>query len=113
MATNTKAKATAVSPEEKTEKAEKTYEEMTTEEKNAYNEQPVEIELFYDGERYADDVYVSIGNRSWQIKRGVRVTVPRCVAMLLRDSEMQKRSAALNERQLQSEFESVSKRFGL
>ncbi len=112
MAT-TKAKATAVSPEEKPEKVEKTYKEMTTEEKNAYNAQPVEIELFYDGDRYADDVYVSVGNRSWLIKRGVKVTVPRYVALVLRDSEMQKRAAALNERQLQDEFEAVSKRFGL
>ena len=34
-----------------------------------------------------DDVYVSINERSWLIKRGVEVEVPECVAELIRNAE--------------------------
>lgn len=108
-------KATTVSPEEekKPEKVVKAFEDMTPEEQYAYGEEPVEIELFYDGEKYSDDVYVSVGKHTCIIKRGVKVTVPRCVAWVLRDSEMAKKEAALNERELQEAYNSVSKRLGL
>ena len=33
------------------------------------------------------DVYVSINERSWLIKRGVEVEVPECVAELIRNAE--------------------------
>lgn len=109
-------KATTVSPEveeKKPEKIEKAFEDMTPEEQYAYGEEPVEIELFYDGDRYADDVFVSVGKHTCLIKRGVKVTVPRCVAWTIRESEMAKRQAALNERELQEAFNSISKRLGL
>ena len=109
-------KAATVSPEveeKKTEKVEKAFEDMTPEEQYAYGEEPVEIELFYDGDKYADDVYVSVGKHTCIIKRGVKVTVPRCVAWVLRDSEIAKREAALNERELQEAYTSISKRLGL
>lgn len=35
-----------------------------------------------------DDVFVSVNNRTWQIKRGVNVEVPECVAEVLRNSEV-------------------------
>lgn len=34
-----------------------------------------------------DDVYVSVNDRSWLIKRGVTVEVPACVAEVLRHQE--------------------------
>ncbi len=34
-----------------------------------------------------DDVYVSINERDWLIKRGVEVEVPECVAELIRNAE--------------------------
>lgn len=37
-----------------------------------------------------DDVYVSVNDRNWQIKRGVEVEVPECVAeVLLHQQEME------------------------
>lgn len=33
------------------------------------------------------DVYVSVNDRSWLIKRGVEVEVPECVAEVLRNQE--------------------------
>ena len=39
------------------------------------------------------DVYVSVNDRSWQIKRGVEVEVPVCVAEVLEHEEKQLRAA--------------------
>lgn len=37
-----------------------------------------------------DDVYVSVNDRNWQIKRGIEVEVPECVAeVLLHQQEME------------------------
>lgn len=35
-----------------------------------------------------DDVFVSVNDRTWQIKPGVTVEVPACVAEVLRNREM-------------------------
>jgi hypothetical protein len=34
-----------------------------------------------------DDLFVSVNERTWQIKRGIEVEVPECVASVIRDSE--------------------------
>lgn len=34
-----------------------------------------------------DDVFVSVNNRTWQIKRGVEVEVPECVAEVFHNQE--------------------------
>ena len=39
------------------------------------------------------DVYVSVNDKSWQIKRGVTVEVPECVAEVLEHEEKQLRAA--------------------
>lgn len=49
-----------------------------------------------------DDVFVSVNNRTWQIKRGVTVEVPACVAEVLRHSEEMAAYAANFEAQVQS-----------
>ena len=46
-------------------------------------EEMVTIRLFKDNERYKDDVFVAINGRSFQIKRGESVQVPKCVADVL------------------------------
>lgn len=98
---------------EKKEKVVKTDDQMTPEEVRAYNEELVDIELFYDGDKYADDVHVKVNGRDWLIQRGVRVRVPRFVAKVLESSERQRKSAARQERLLQNEYETASRRFGL
>ncbi|MBQ4561435.1 MAG: hypothetical protein IJA55_03770 [Clostridia bacterium] len=36
----------------------------------------------------SDAVYVSVGERSWRIKRGCEVTIPLCAYDVLRNSEL-------------------------
>lgn len=61
---------------------------------NKWLEEPVTIQLFKDGKDYKDDLYVSVNNKRWQIKRGVPVTVPRKVSLQVADSEIQSIRAA-------------------
>lgn len=61
---------------------------------NKWLEEPVTIQLFKDGKDYKDDLYVSVNNKRWQIRRGVPVTVPRKVSLQVADSEIQSIRAA-------------------
>ena len=61
---------------------------------NKWLEEPVTIQLFKDGKDYKDDLYVSVNNKRWQIKRGLPVTVPRKVSLQVADSEIQSIRAA-------------------
>ena len=45
-----------------------------------------------------DDVYVSVNDRNWQIKRGVEVEVPECVSeVLVHQQEMDEIALAYEE----------------
>ena len=45
-----------------------------------------------------DDVYVSVNDRNWQIKRGIEVEVPECVKeVLLHQEEMEEIALAYEE----------------
>ena len=45
-----------------------------------------------------DDVFVSVNDRTWQIKRGVEVEAPECVAeVLLHQQEMEEIALAYEE----------------
>ncbi|MBQ7475541.1 MAG: hypothetical protein IJS78_06445 [Clostridia bacterium] len=43
------------------------------------------------------DVFVSVNERTWLLKRGVAVTVPACVAEVLRTAERAEEEAAVFE----------------
>lgn len=60
---------------------------------NSKGEKMVKIRLFKDGKAYVDDVFVGVNGMTYQIKRGVEVEVPECVAEVLRNSEAQDREA--------------------
>lgn len=60
----------------------------------ARNEEYVEIELFYDGGKYSDDVYVAIGNENCVIKRGRKVRVKRKFALAIEESVREERHVA-------------------
>ena len=49
-------------------------------------EKLVKIKLPLDKD-HKDDVFVSVNERTWLIKRGVEVTVPECVKEVIRNSE--------------------------
>ena len=54
---------------------------------NETKEKLVKIRIPRDRKDDAD-VYVSVNERSWLIKRGVEVEVPECVAEVLRNQEI-------------------------
>ncbi|MBO5105654.1 MAG: hypothetical protein J6C29_02035 [Clostridia bacterium] len=66
---------------------------------------PVTIKLFKDNGRYRDDVYVSVNDRSFLIKRGVEVTVPRFIEQALKNSLSQDEYVASLVEKLQSDYE--------
>ena len=70
--------------------------------------QPVTIKLFKDNGRYKDDVYVSVNDRSFLIKRGVEVTVPRFIEQALKNSLAQDEYVASLVEQLTNDYEKSS-----
>jgi hypothetical protein len=74
-------------------------------EHEAYMHEMVEVELFYDGEKYSDDLVVAVNGKAWQIKRGETVTVPRFVKEAIDNSLKQDRAAAKISRQFQEQAE--------
>lgn len=54
----------------------------------------VEIELFKDNDKYKNDVFIQVNGKSMQIKRGVRVKVPKAFAEVLENSEAQRKFAS-------------------
>lgn len=57
-----------------------------------YNE-PVPVMLIKDNAKYKDDVTVTVNGVNYQIQRGVRVSVPRKVALVLERSRIQEHKA--------------------
>ena len=54
----------------------------------------VPVRLFKDNDRYKDDVFVAVNGRSFQIRRGEEVMVPRYVAEVLERSMSQDQATA-------------------
>ena len=69
----------------------------------------VPVELFQDGERYKDDVFVAVNGKSVQIKRGQKVMVKRKFAEVLARSQSQDRKTAQLINQKSSEYEQEAK----
>lgn len=76
-------------------------------------QEKVEVELFRDDGKYTEDVFVGVNGKTFQIKRGVPVMVPRYVAEVLKNSEQQRKQAAMNTDKLQADFERSSKERGI
>lgn len=71
----------------------------------------VEFEAFYDGDKYKDDIFVCINGKPMQIKRGVKVKIPRAVAKVLTQSiESDKQTAKMMD-SLANEFATESKKY--
>ena len=77
----------------------------------AYMHETVEIELFYDGDKYKDDVTVGVNGKTWLIQRGQKVKVPRFVAEVLKNSAEQDKASALGRRKMESAFERDAKKY--
>lgn len=74
------------------------------EERKAYWNEPVEVKLFKDNNKYKDDVYVSVNGENCVIKRGERIRVKRKFADVLDKSDMQDYETSLLIEKKSSEF---------
>ena len=73
-------------------------------ERKAYWNEPVEVKLFKDNNKYKDDVYVSVNGENCVIKRGERIRVKRKFADVLDKSDMQDYETSLLIEKKSSEF---------
>lgn len=75
-----------------------------------YLEEPVEIMLFKDSDKYSDDLIVTHNGKNYQIKRGVKVMVPRKVQLVIEDSMKQAGLAADYEEEAQQQYKELENR---
>lgn len=68
--------------------------------KNGLSGETAIVNLFYDGDRYKDPLYVAINGRNWMVKRGEPVEVPVEVANVIEQSLKQDGKTAQMIRQL-------------
>lgn len=100
--------------EEVAEAVENTADEEVT--KNAvevsddYLEELVEIMLFKDSDKYSDDLVVTLNGKNYQIKRGIKVMVPRKVQLVIEDSMKQAGLAADYEEEAQQQYKELENR---
>lgn len=73
-----------------------------------YMKQPVTIKLFKDNGRYRDDVFVCVNDKSYLIRRGVEVTVPRFIEKALKNSLSQDEYVASLVERLVNDYEQSS-----
>lgn len=78
-----------------------------------YMREEIEIELFFDGDKYKDDVTVGVNGKTWLIQRGKKVRVPRYVAAVLENSLEQDKASAMRQRELENAFERDAKKVGV
>lgn len=100
--------------EEATEAVENTADEEvtknTTPVSDDYLEELVEIMLFKDSDKYSDDLVVTLNGKNYQIKRGVKVMVPRKVQLVIEDSMKQAGLAADYEEEAQQQYKELENR---
>ena len=100
--------------EEATEAVENTADEEATENaapvSDDYLEELVEIMLFKDSDKYSDDLVVTLNGKNYQIKRGVKVMVPRKVQLVIEDSMKQAGLAADYEEEAQQQYKELENR---
>lgn len=90
MLANAKAEAEKIIADAKASvSGERTEEQIKAdEERKAYWNELVEVELFKDNNKYKDDVFVAVNGENCVIKRGERVMVKRKFAQVLDDSKI-------------------------
>jgi hypothetical protein len=75
-------------------------------------EEMVRFHAFKDDGRYKDDIFVAVNGKTYQIKRGEDVMIPKCVYEVLMNSQVQDQAAYRLMEQKADEFKSDSKKFG-
>ena len=74
-------------------------------------QEPVTVKLFKDNKNYKDDVFVAVNGRTFQIKRGVEVQVPRYVKEVLDHSVQQDEATAAFIESKERDYERESKKY--
>lgn len=69
----------------------------------------VEIKLFHDGDKYKDDVFVSVNGENCLIRRGVPVKVKRKFAQVLDSSDKQDQDTKNLIGGLEAEFRTAAR----
>lgn len=64
----------------------------------------VKIRLFKDSDKYSDDVFVGINGKSYLLQRGIDIEVPKAVAEVLNNSQIQDSRANDFMEKLEKEF---------
>lgn len=77
------------------------------------DEELVEVELFFDGSKYKDDVFVAVNGESCQIRRGEKVKIKRKFARVIEQGKFQDAAAQRLREKLAAEFAQASKERGL
>jgi hypothetical protein len=74
----------------------------------AYYDELVPHMEFYDGEKYKEDVFVAVNGKSYLIKRGETVMIPRKVKEVLDNAEKQRQATAKLINREQAKFNSLN-----
>ena len=103
----TKAETEAV---EVTEEVEVKKEEVKKDSKAFWSEL-VPFRAFKDDDKYKDDIFVAVNGRTYLIKRGEEVMIPRNVYEVLKQADEQRKAAAHYQESMQDEYRVASKHF--
>lgn len=76
------------------------------------DEEYITVELFYDGDKYKDDVFVSVNGQNCLIQRGKPVKIKRKFANIIRSSDLQDRHVREIIQGLEKDFKEASKALG-
>lgn len=84
-------------------------EEKMLRERKAYYDELVTINLFMDNDKYKDDLIVPVNGKTWQIRRGEDVRVPRYVAAVIENSMKQDKATTAKIRSMEQKYERESR----
>ena len=84
-------------------------EEKMLRERKAYYDELVTINLFMDNDKYKDDLIVPVNGKTWQIRRGEDVRVPRYVAAVIENSMKQDKATTAKIRSMEQKYEKESR----
>lgn len=79
----------------------------------AWLQERVEVELFADDDKYSGSVFVGVNGKTYEIKRGVPVMVPRFVAQVLKNAKDQRNHAKIKSEGLVEDFKRKSAESGI
>lgn len=111
--TTLKSAAVEVENVETTEAAMDSSDTVTTVETKLDPNELVDVYLFEDGDKYKDDVFVAVNGKTFQIRRGENVKVPRYVKEVLDNSAKQNKFANNYMKMKQEDFENKAKKLDI